>query len=85
MPKEEPSDDVVQDLLTEFGPTLVELGHHAWMIQANALSKTSYAGRKVDGKPERNLRLDDLNEKSSVEIQVETVAVGLNRLMGRNN
>ncbi|TGO68812.1 hypothetical protein BELL_0806g00050 [Botrytis elliptica] len=47
--KEEPTNEIVQELLTEFGPTLIELGHKAWMIQANALSHTSYAGSMTDG------------------------------------
>ncbi|RAL59206.1 hypothetical protein DID88_006661 [Monilinia fructigena] len=49
LPKEEPRSEVVQELLTEFGPKLIELGHKAWMVQANALSYTSYAGSKNDG------------------------------------
>ncbi|KAF7886567.1 uncharacterized protein EAF01_011245 [Botrytis porri] len=47
--KEEPTNEIVQELLTKFGPTLIELGHKAWMIQANALSHTSYAGSTTDG------------------------------------
>ncbi|KAK6595097.1 hypothetical protein H4I95_10455 [Botrytis cinerea] len=47
--KEEPTNEIVQELLTEFGPTLIKLGHEAWMIQANALSHTSYAGSTTDG------------------------------------
>ncbi|ESZ89830.1 hypothetical protein SBOR_9788 [Sclerotinia borealis F-4128] len=44
LPKEEPTNEVVQDLLTKFGPRLTDLGQKAWMIQADALSHTSYAG-----------------------------------------
>ncbi|APA14883.1 hypothetical protein SS1G_14442 [Sclerotinia sclerotiorum 1980 UF-70] len=49
LPKEEPTDETVQELLLDFGPELVKLGHTAWMIQANALSQTSYAGSTTNG------------------------------------
>ncbi|KAG4025124.1 hypothetical protein MFRU_066g00270 [Monilinia fructicola] len=77
--KEEPKSEVVQELLTEFGPKLIELGHKAWMIQANALSHTTYAGSKNDGKPERVY--SRLDEKFAVKLKVEEITVGLDRLM----
>ncbi|QSZ30403.1 hypothetical protein DSL72_004926 [Monilinia vaccinii-corymbosi] len=49
LPKEEPTSEMVQELLTEFGPRLIKLGHKAWTVQANALSHTTYAGSKNDG------------------------------------
>ncbi len=33
-----------EDVIEQFGEKLIELGHNAWRIQADALSKTDYAG-----------------------------------------
>ena len=42
--KKDPDDALICKVLTEFGDRLMELGRPIWTIQANALSKTSYAG-----------------------------------------
>jgi len=34
----------MQELLTEFGQTLAKIGSPVWRIQADALSRTKYAG-----------------------------------------
>ncbi|KAE8443334.1 hypothetical protein EG329_001977 [Mollisiaceae sp. DMI_Dod_QoI] len=41
---EEPTEKFVNDVIEQFGEKLIELGHNAWRIQADALSKTDYAG-----------------------------------------
>ncbi|KAI9644464.1 hypothetical protein NHQ30_006485 [Ciborinia camelliae] len=76
LPKEEPTDESVQELLTEFGPRLIELGHEAWKIQADALSRTNYAGSTTDGKLERiSSKRDDIKEKFEIEMKVEEIPI----------
>jgi hypothetical protein len=41
--KAEPEETVVLAMLDKFGPTLMRMGRSVWKIQADALSKTSYA------------------------------------------
>lgn len=65
---------------------MIELGHKAWKIQADALNHTSYAGSKTDGKLESiSNRLGDKNEKLAMALKIEEVTVGLEKLMERNN
>jgi hypothetical protein len=42
-----PEEKVVLQVIQEFGPTLIKLGIPIWRIQADALSKTGYAGDVV--------------------------------------
>ncbi|TVY81576.1 hypothetical protein LSUE1_G003403 [Lachnellula suecica] len=44
--RENPSDSVVLNMLEEFGEQLVGMGRPVWGIQADALSRTDYAGDK---------------------------------------
>ncbi|KAM3071271.1 hypothetical protein ACMFMF_007744 [Clarireedia jacksonii] len=44
LPRPEPTDQLVQEVLVNFGPTIARLGHQVWEIQADALSRTDYAG-----------------------------------------
>ncbi|PQE06455.1 hypothetical protein CJF32_00002395 [Rutstroemia sp. NJR-2017a WRK4] len=44
LPRPEPTDQLVQEVIVNFGPALAKLGHSAWKIQADALSRTDYAG-----------------------------------------
>ncbi|KAM0132716.1 hypothetical protein ACHAO1_006605 [Botrytis cinerea] len=75
--KEEPTNEIVQELLTEFGPTLIKLGHEAWMIQANALSHTSYAGSTTDGKLESvSGEISEINEKLKPKLKIEEITAG---------
>lgn len=76
--KEEPTNEIVQELLTEFGSTLIKLGRKAWMIQANALSHTSYAGSTTDGKLESvSGEISEINEKLKLKLKVEEITAGL--------
>ena len=51
-PMEEPKEEQVVEMLAEFGNELVEMARSAllWRTQADALSKTSYAGVGGSGK-----------------------------------
>jgi len=43
-PKDDPPESVVLRILEDFGDKLMEMGRPVWRIQADALSKTEYAG-----------------------------------------
>lgn len=54
--REDPPEDVICTMLEEFGERLMEMGRPVWRTQADALSKTAYAG---DGSSASNEGLMD--------------------------
>lgn len=71
----EPSDDFVKHMLYDFGPQLILLGQRIWMIQADALSKTEYAGNSGSaGDPSMNT-FDSLSSPEQRKL-VDNAAVG---------
>lgn len=69
---EEPSEEFVLDVIEHFGKTLIELGHNAWKIQADALSKTDFAG---DGSSSTKMAHQQKDRKGDGHWRVEAKSV----------